>query len=116
MTSRPRSLTNAISLPLPPLPPQPFKLGEKLGDPASMYLQDVFTVPVSLAGLPRAESSPVATVAGSSGSDSAAGALPVGLQLIGPHFSEALLLRTADALKHEERFKAPVPEMSDPAS
>lgn len=61
-----------------------FKLGEKAGDPVSMYLSDIYTIAVNLAGLPGM-SIPAGFTAG----------LPVGLQLIGNHFSEAKLLNIA---------------------
>ncbi len=66
----------------PTTPTLPFKLGERLENPIEMYLSDVFTVPVNLAGLP-AISIPVNWVNG----------LPVGAQLIGKPWDEATLLR-----------------------
>ena len=72
----------AADLILTPVTPGPaFALGTRLDDPVAMYLSDIYTVPVNLAGLP-AIAAPAGFMAG----------LPVGLQLIGPHFSEALLL------------------------
>ena len=74
-----------VDLVLTPATPGPaFKLGERLADPVSMYLSDVYTVPVNLAGLPA-----VALPAGFIED------LPIGMQLIGPHFGEALLLNAA---------------------
>ncbi|HSG61167.1 MAG TPA: Asp-tRNA(Asn)/Glu-tRNA(Gln) amidotransferase subunit GatA [Pseudomonadales bacterium] len=68
-----------------PTCPQPaFKLGEKTSDPVAMYLEDIYTIPVSLAGLP-AMSIPCGSSHG----------LPVGLQLIGRHFDEAGVLQLA---------------------
>jgi len=68
-----------------PTCPQPaFKVGEKTSDPIAMYLEDLYTIPVSLAGLP-AMSIPCGTSNG----------LPVGLQLIGRHFDEAGILQLA---------------------
>lgn len=70
---------------LGPTTPSPaFKLGEKLDNPVSMYLSDIYTVSVNLAGLP-AISIPAGFVDG----------LPVGLQLIGDYFAEARLLNLA---------------------
>jgi aspartyl-tRNA(Asn)/glutamyl-tRNA(Gln) amidotransferase subunit A len=63
-----------------------FRLGEKTEDPVQMYLGDVYTVPVNVAGLP-AISVPCGLADG----------LPVGMQLIGPHLSESALLRIAHA-------------------
>ncbi|MAM89273.1 MAG: Asp-tRNA(Asn)/Glu-tRNA(Gln) amidotransferase GatCAB subunit A [unclassified Hahellaceae] len=65
-----------------------FRLGEKTDDPVSMYKEDLFTIPVSLAGLP-AISVPCG-MADASGTD-----LPLGMQLIGNYFDEARLLNVA---------------------
>jgi aspartyl-tRNA(Asn)/glutamyl-tRNA(Gln) amidotransferase subunit A len=72
----------------PTAPTVAFGLGEKTGDPLSMYLNDYCTVPMSLAGIP-AISIPCGLSAG----------LPVGLQLAGPAFSENALLDAAHALE-----------------
>lgn len=61
----------------PVAPTLPFKFGEKTADPLSMYLEDIYTVPVNLAGLP-ALSVPCGKIDN----------LPVGLQIIGKHFGE----------------------------
>lgn len=66
----------------PVTPTLPFKFGEKADDPLAMYLSDIFTIPVNLAGLP-AVSIPV---------KSGKGKLPVGFQLIGRHWREADIL------------------------
>jgi len=68
----------------PTAPTTAFKLGEKTGDPLTMYLSDICTIPVNLAGLPG-----VSLPAGY------ADGLPVGLQMIGPAFSESALLQAA---------------------
>ena len=65
----------------PVAPTTAFKIGEKVDDPLSMYLSDIFTIPANLAGLP-AISIPVKVD----------GALPVGFQLIGKHFREEDIL------------------------
>jgi len=72
----------------PATPTLPFKLGEQTHDPLEMYLNDVFTVPASLAGIP-------AMTVPMSRSD---GGLPVGVQLMADHFQEARLLQTGDSL------------------
>jgi len=72
----------------PTSPGTAFRLGEKAGDPVTMYLSDIYTIAVNLAGLP-ALSMPVRP----------AGGLPVGLQLIGNYFQEAQLLRAAHQLQ-----------------
>ncbi len=68
----------------PTTPSCAFKLGEKITDPTQRYLADIFTVAANLAGLP-ALSIPAGFSAG----------LPIGMQLIGSHFSEARLLNIA---------------------
>ena len=68
----------------PTSPTTAFKLGEKADDPVQMYLSDIYTIAVNLAGLPGM-SLPVAPVGG----------LPVGMQLIGNYFQEARLLNVA---------------------
>jgi aspartyl-tRNA(Asn)/glutamyl-tRNA(Gln) amidotransferase subunit A len=72
----------------PTAPTVAFELGEKTGDPLSMYLNDFCTVPMSLAGIPA-----ISIPCGLSGG------LPVGLQLAGPAFSENRLLDAAYAME-----------------
>jgi aspartyl-tRNA(Asn)/glutamyl-tRNA(Gln) amidotransferase subunit A len=74
---------DVIATPTAPTPP--FKLGEKTGDPLAMYLGDIYTVTINLAGLPG-----VSVPCGSSSEG-----LPIGLQLIGKPFDETTLLRAA---------------------
>lgn len=72
---------------LAPVTPSPaFKIGEKISDPLSLYLEDVFTLPVNLAGLPGI-SIPVRQAAGGKGQT-----LPIGFQLIGKRFREVDIL------------------------
>ena len=71
----------------PTYPIPAFRLGEKIGNPVQMYLSDIYTVAVNLAGLPG-----MSIPCGFSGQTSP---LPVGLQLIGDYFSEARLLNIA---------------------
>ncbi len=68
----------------PTSPTVPFKIGERVDDPVRMYLSDVDTIPVNIAGLPGV-SVPAGFLEG----------LPVGMQLIGPPFAEGTLLRAA---------------------
>lgn len=76
---------NTCDLLLAPTMPYPaFRLGEKINDPLSLYLSDVNTVPINLAGVP-AVSLPCGTTQG----------LPIGLQIIGGFFDEAAILRAA---------------------
>jgi aspartyl-tRNA(Asn)/glutamyl-tRNA(Gln) amidotransferase subunit A len=79
----------------PTAPTVPFELGSKTADPLEMYLNDYFTVPVSLAGLP-AISIPAGLSEG----------LPVGFQLAGPAFSENRILDAAHALERAIGFDA----------
>jgi aspartyl-tRNA(Asn)/glutamyl-tRNA(Gln) amidotransferase subunit A len=72
----------------PTTPTTAFKLGEKTNDPLTMYLEDVFTVPANVAGLP-AISVPGGKI----------DKLPVGIQLFGQHFKEADLLNIANQLE-----------------
>ncbi len=76
-----------------PISPTPaFKIGEKIDDPLKMYLSDIYTVPINLAGLP-ALSLPCGEVDGPPGSEARPkGGLPVGLQIIGRNFDEATIL------------------------
>jgi len=78
----------------PSTPGPAFALGAKTSDPLEMYLQDVFTVTVNLAGLPG-----ISVPAGLTASG-----LPLGLQLIGKAFDEATLLRAAQALEDAAQF------------
>jgi aspartyl-tRNA(Asn)/glutamyl-tRNA(Gln) amidotransferase subunit A len=82
----------------PTSPSVAFKFGAKTADPVAMYLSDVFTIPSCLAGLPGLN-----VPAGLSEG------LPVGLQLIGPQFSENLLFRVGHALEQAIGFDI-VPE------
>lgn len=74
----------------PVSPTAAFKIGEKTGDPLKMYLSDIFTIPVNLAGLP-ALSMPVENFSIKT-SKQKNNELPVGFQLIGKHFHEADIL------------------------
>ncbi len=73
-----------------------FAIGENMDDPVQMYLQDVFTVPVNLAGLPA-----ISVPVGLSPEN-----LPLGLQLIGPQWGEPQLLRAASVLESAANFTA----------
>jgi len=81
-----RVFQDVDALVTPTSPVTAFKLGEMTGDPVQMYLIDVCTLPVNIAGLPGL-SVPCGFSEG----------LPVGMQLIGPHFSEETLLRIGHA-------------------
>ncbi|MDF2953856.1 MAG: Asp-tRNAAsn/Glu-tRNAGln amidotransferase A subunit [Thermodesulfobacterium sp.] len=79
----------------PVTPTPPFKIGEKISDPLQMYLSDIFTIPVNLAGLPGI-SVPVGLT-----SDN----LPVAVQAIGPHFRDELVLSLAYQIEKEVNKK-----------
>ena len=80
----------------PSTPGPAFAIGEKTADPVSMYLNDVFTVTVNLAGLPGMSVPAGLTADG----------LPLGLQIIGKAFDEATVLRTGRALETAANFRA----------
>ena len=80
----------------PTAPSAAFAIGENEADPVTMWLNDVFTVPTSLAGLPGL------SLPGGLSSDG----LPLGLQLIGKPFDEATVLRVADAMEKAIGFTA----------
>ncbi len=77
----------------PTMPYPAFRLGEKIDDPLSLYLADVDTVPVNLAGVPA-----ISVPCGFSGG------LPVGMQVIGKHFDEGTILRTAYTFEENTDF------------
>ncbi len=78
----------------PTTPTPPFRIGEKIDDPLQMYLSDIFTISVNLAGVP-AISIPCGFT-----SDG----LPVGLQIIGRHFDEETILRVAYNYEQTEEW------------
>jgi aspartyl-tRNA(Asn)/glutamyl-tRNA(Gln) amidotransferase subunit A len=84
-----------------------FELGAKTDDPWSMYLNDYFTVPVPLAGIP-AISIPCGLSGASEGLGPGGAGLPVGFQIAGPAFSENALLDTAYALEQALGFDGSV--------
>jgi aspartyl-tRNA(Asn)/glutamyl-tRNA(Gln) amidotransferase subunit A len=80
----------------PTAPSAAFRAGEKMDDPVAMYLNDVFTVPTSLAGLPGIS---VPTAISAEG-------LPLGLQVVGRPWDEATVFRVAKALEEAAGFEA----------
>ena len=79
----------------PTAPSAAFAIGDKSDDPIAMYLNDVFTVPANLAGLPA-----ISVPAGLS-----ADGLPLGLQITGRAFDEETVLRVAEVLESAARFR-----------
>jgi len=89
----------------PTSPTVAFKIGERIADPLAMYLSDLCTIPVNLAALP-AVSIPAGFAAG----------LPVGLQIIGPHFSEPGMLDAAYALERRLKVDTVAPLAAGPGA
>lgn len=85
----------------PVMPHTAFKLGEKAADPLLLYLEDVFTAPINLAGIP--------SLAIPCGFDP--GNLPIGMQIMGPQFSEDLLFRVGFAYQQETDWHLRMPKL-----
>jgi len=83
----------------PTTPTPAFAIGAKVDDPITMYLNDIYTIGANLAGLP-ALSVPCGFVGG----------LPVGLQIIGPHFAEARILNAGHAYQRETDWHTRAPK------
>ena len=94
---------DAIATPTAPTPA--FKLGEKLDDPLSMYLSDIFTVTINLAGLPG-----ISIPCGLTSER-----LPIGLQILGQGFQEETILRVAAALEASLQFDRERPPLPSPS-
>ncbi len=84
----------------PTSPTTAFRLGEKAGDPVQMYLSDIFTIAVNLAGLPGM-SIPAGLHKG----------LPIGIQLVGKDFDEARLLNVAHQYQQHTDWHLQRPEV-----
>lgn len=85
----------------PVSPTPPWKFGEKANDPLEMYLSDALTVTINLAGVPG-----LSVPAGFSSNN-----LPIGIQFIGPHFSEKLLFQVGHAFENETQFYKKTPNI-----
>ena len=83
---------NVDAIVTPTSPTAAFKLGEKVDDPLSMYLADIFTVTADLAGIPG-----ISIPCGETRDK-----LPIGLQVLGKHFDEAMILRLAHAYEQAD--------------
>lgn len=90
---------DVIVSPVSPTPP--WKFGEKANDPLAMYLSDALTVTINLAGIPG-----LSVPAGFSPEG-----LPIGIQFLGPHFSESTLFRVGHAYETETQFYKKVPNL-----
>ena len=82
----------------PTSPTAAFKMGEKVQDPLQMYLSDIFTISINLAGLPA-----ISIPCGFTSSSNNPG-LPIGLQLIGKHFDEETILSAANAYEQSTEW------------
>jgi aspartyl-tRNA(Asn)/glutamyl-tRNA(Gln) amidotransferase subunit A len=81
---------SGVDIILTPTAPTPaWPIGEKVNDPLQMYLEDIFTVPANLAGIPALSVPAGQTRAG----------LPVGVQLAGPHFAENNLFALGEIIE-----------------
>ena len=89
-----RAFANCDVIATPVAPTTAFRLGEKMSDPLQMYLSDILTISVNLAGLPG-----MSIPCGFDGRG-----LPIGLQLIGPAFGEEAILRAGDAYERAGAF------------
>jgi len=83
----------------PTMPFPAFKIGERIEDPLSLYMADVFTVPINLAGVPA-----ISLPSGF------AGGLPIGLQIIGRHFDEKTVFAVAKAYEDATPYHETVPK------
>ncbi len=88
---------------MPTSPTLPFAIGDRADDPLQMYLSDVYTIPVNLAGLP-----------GLSLPCGMANGLPIGLQLVGRAFEEATLLRVGHAYQQVADWHLRTPRLTGP--
>ena len=98
-----RVFNDVDALVAPVSPVTAFPLGDRTDDPVRMYLVDIYTIPVNIAGLPA-----MSVPCGFATPDDGDTPLPVGLQLIGPHLAEERLLNIAHAYQqatawHQER-------------
>ncbi len=96
-----KALAGCDALVAPIAPTTAFRLGEKTADPLTMYLSDIFTISVNLAGLPG-----MSVPCGFDGDG-----LPIGLQLIGKPFDEATLLRVAAAYEGSTEWRQRGPRL-----
>ena len=90
-----KSFNDVDAILTPSTPSAAFKIGDKSDDPVSMYLNDIFTVPVNLSGLPA-----ISVPAGYDNNN-----LPMGLQLIGKPFDEQTILNLSLAIEKRANFK-----------
>ena len=85
----------------PVAPTAAFKIGEKIDDPLTMYLSDIFTLSANLAGIPG-----ISLPCGFS-----EGGLPIGLQILGSHFNEEMILRVAHGFEQATEYHKKKPKL-----
>jgi aspartyl-tRNA(Asn)/glutamyl-tRNA(Gln) amidotransferase subunit A len=95
-----RAFEKYDALVTPTSPTVPFKIGEKTQDPVQMYLSDVCTLPINIAGLPA-----ISIPAGFAGN------LPIGLQIIAKPFAEETILKVAHAFQQVTDWHKRRPEI-----
>ncbi len=95
-----RALKSTDVLIAPTMPTPAFKLGEKISDPLTLYMADVNTVPINLSGVPS-----ISLPCGFSNG------LPIGLQIMGKHFDEETIIRTAYTFEQNTDFHTKAPEV-----
>ena len=86
----------------PTAPTPAFRIGEKTGDPLQMYLSDILTIPVNMAGIPA-----ISIPCGFNHEG-----LPIGLQIMGKHFDEGMLLRVAYTFEQNTDFHLKKPNLT----
>ena len=96
-----QAFTQVDAIATPVAPTTAFKIGEHTNDPLAMYLEDIFTLPTNLAGVPG--------LAFPVGFDHQG--LPVGMQLMGPHFKEETLLKLVHAYQLSTQWHKVLPDL-----
>lgn len=102
-----KAFTKVDAIITPVSPTLPWKLGEKINDPLKMYLSDILTVTVNLAGIPGL-AVPMGIVDPSTSSGQA---LPAGMQILGPQFSEGLLFQIGHAYEQATNWHKQKPNL-----
>ncbi len=103
-----KAFSKVDALICPVSPTLPFKFGEKVDDPLAMYLSDIYTVNANLAGVPSL-ALPCGFIEGPS--ISSGQGLPVGMQIIGPDFSEKLIYQLGYAYEQETKWYESKPKL-----
>jgi aspartyl-tRNA(Asn)/glutamyl-tRNA(Gln) amidotransferase subunit A len=98
-----QAFTQVDAIATPVAPTTAFKIGEHTNDPLAMYLEDIFTLPTNLAGVPG--------IAFPVGFDQQG--LPVGMQLMGPHFKEDSLIKMVHAFQSSTNWHSRTPEIKN---